>query len=65
MLVEEKPTKKQETLLKLKERIIVMLIDVARLPGRQSLSFQGDQNSEDLIVEKLPKHMFQKKIVLL
>ncbi|CAF4492808.1 unnamed protein product [Rotaria sp. Silwood2] len=37
---------KREQLLKLNEKIIISLIDVARFLSRQSLSFQGDENSE-------------------
>jgi len=55
---------KREQLLKLNEKIIITLIDVARFLGRQSLSFQGDENSEGMMIEKLREHMFQEKIVL-
>ena len=55
---------KREQLLKLNEKIVIALIDVSRFLSRQSLSFQGDENSEGMIVEKLREHMFQEKIVL-
>ncbi|CAF3047406.1 unnamed protein product [Rotaria sp. Silwood2] len=42
--------KKREQLLKLNEKIVITLLDVARFLARQSLSFQGDGNSEGSFV---------------
>ncbi|CAF3956372.1 unnamed protein product [Rotaria sordida] len=38
--------RKREQLLKLNEKIVITLLDVARFLSRQALSFQGDGNSE-------------------
>ena len=51
-------------LLKLSERIIITLIDVAESLDWQSISFLEDEKSEDVTEEKLREHMSQKKIVL-
>ena len=51
--------------MKLNEKIVITLFNVARFLSGQSLSFQGDENSEGMIIEKLREHMFQEHIAIL
>ena len=47
-----KADQEHEQLLKLNEKIAITLISGDRFLSRQSLSFQGDENSEGMIIEK-------------
>jgi hypothetical protein len=41
---------KREEVLRLNEKIVITLLDVARFLTRQSLAFQGNANSEGMVL---------------